>query len=191
VFILLTASLSRETIAQVFTWPILAFVIVMLFVVRPLSIWIPTIGTELTKNERTIIGLIDPRGIVALSIVGYFDMTFMDVVFIYKQVCNTCFKLGVFAKKLVLYNQDAEGVLIVGTSSFSIALANYLKKMDIPALIVDSSKGRLYTAEKLGIDTHQGEILTEHAQYEVDFTPYNTILAMTIDSPYNLLVTQS
>src|SRR5699024_11743153 len=54
VFILLTASLSRETIAQVFTWPILAFVIVMLFVVRPLSIWIPTIGTELTKKERTL-----------------------------------------------------------------------------------------------------------------------------------------
>src|SRR5699024_3264624 len=82
-------------------------------------------------------------------------------------VCAHGFTLGPLAKKLGLSNQDAEGVLIVGASSFSIALADYLKKMDIPALIVDSSKGRLYTAEKLGIDTHQGEILTEHAQYEV------------------------
>lgn len=204
VFILLTASLSRETIAQVFTWPILAFVIVMLFVVRPLSVWIPTIGTELTKKERTLIGWIAPRGIVALTVAGYFAKTLMDdgyedagtlmtltFALVFITVCVHGFTLGPFAKKLGLSNQDAEGVLIVGASSFSIALADYLKKMDIPALIVDSSKGRLYTAEKLGIDTHQGEILTEHAQYEVDFTPYNTILAMTIDSPYNLLVTQS
>src|SRR5699024_7715353 len=78
VFILLTASLSRETIAQVFTCALLAFVIVMLFVVRPLSTWIPTIGTELTKKERTLIGWIAPRGIVALPVAGYFAKTLMD-----------------------------------------------------------------------------------------------------------------
>lgn len=204
VFILLTASLSRETIAQIFTWPILSFVLVMLFVVRPLSIWIPTIGTELTKKERTLIGWIAPRGIVALTVAGYFAKNLLDdgyadagtlmtltFALVFITVCAHGFSLGPLAKKLGLSNQDAEGVLIVGASSFSIALADYLKKMDVPALIVDSAKGRLYSAEKLGIDTHQGEILTEHAQYEVDFTPYNTILAMTIDSPYNLLVTQS
>src|SRR5699024_7852203 len=56
VFILLTASLTRETIMQIFSWPIVIFVIVMLFVVRPLSIWISTIGTELMKPEKTLIG---------------------------------------------------------------------------------------------------------------------------------------
>src|SRR5699024_5293588 len=72
VFILLTASLTRETIMQIFSWPIVIFVIVMLFVVRPLSIWISTIGTELTKQEKTLIGWIAPRGIVALTVAGYF-----------------------------------------------------------------------------------------------------------------------
>src|SRR5699024_3374458 len=63
VFILLTASLSRETIMQIFSWPIVIFVIVMLFIVRPLSIWLSTIGTELTRPEKTLIGWIAPRGI--------------------------------------------------------------------------------------------------------------------------------
>src|SRR5699024_2183465 len=119
--------------------------------------------------------------------------TLMTLTFalVFITVCAHGFTLGPFAKKLGLSNQDAEGVLIVGASSFSIALADYLKKMDIPALIVDSSKGRLYKAEKQGMETHKRENLTENPQVEVDFTPYNTILAMIIDSPYNLLVTQS
>src|SRR5699024_11429128 len=33
IFILLTASLSRETIAEIFTWPIIGFVLIMLFIV--------------------------------------------------------------------------------------------------------------------------------------------------------------
>src|SRR5699024_10636891 len=72
IFILLTASLSRETIAEIFTWPIIGFVLIMLFIVRPLSIWISTIGTELTNKEKTLIGWIAPRGIVALTVSGYF-----------------------------------------------------------------------------------------------------------------------
>src|SRR5699024_11712023 len=77
--------------------------------------------------------------------------TLMTLTFalVFITVCAHGFTLGPFAKKLGLSNQDAEGVLIVGASSFSIALADYLKKMDIPALIVDSLKGRLYTADKL------------------------------------------
>src|SRR5699024_3475671 len=71
VFILLTASLSSETIMQMFTWAIISVVLVMLFVVRPLSIWLPTIGTELTLQVRTLIGWIAPRGIVALTVAGY------------------------------------------------------------------------------------------------------------------------
>ena len=204
VFILLTASLARETIAQIFTWPIIAFVLVMLFVVRPLSIWLPTIGTELTRAEKTLIGWIAPRGIVALTVAGYFatileedgyrdaaTLTALTFALVFVTVCAHGFTLGPLAKKLGLSNQDSQGVVIVGASSFAIALSKKLKEMGVDVLIVDSSKGRLRPAEKYGIETHEGEILSEHAQFEADLSPYNTILAMTIDSSYNVLVTQS
>src|SRR5699024_9694625 len=72
VVVSLTATLILETIMQIFSWPIVIFVIVMLFIVRPLSIWLSTIGTELTRQEKTLIGWIAPRGIVALTVAGYF-----------------------------------------------------------------------------------------------------------------------
>lgn len=184
VFILLTASLTRETIAEVFTWPIISFVLVMLFIVRPLSIWLSTIGTELTVQEKTLIGWIAPRGVVALTVSGYFAtilledgyedaalLTALTFALVFITVCAHGFTIGPIAKKFHLASNEPPGVLIVGGSSFSIALAHCLKKMGIPVLISDSSKDRLHRAERLGIHTHQGEILSEHAQFEVDFTP--------------------
>src|SRR5699024_9031861 len=164
----------------------------------------PTIGTELTRQEKTLIGWIAPRGIVALTVAGYFASILIEdgyedasmlmaltFALVFITVCVHGFTLGPLAKKLGLSNQDAQGVLIVGASSFSIALSKQLKKMNVPVMIADSSKGRLQSAINQGIDTYEGEILSEHAQFEADFTPYDTILAMTIDPSYNALVTQS
>ncbi|MET1032758.1 cation:proton antiporter, partial [Domibacillus tundrae] len=64
IFIMLTASLTRETLMQIFDVRIIAFVLIMLFVVRPLSIWLSTVGTDMTKQEKTLVGWIAPRGIV-------------------------------------------------------------------------------------------------------------------------------
>ncbi|MYL43307.1 cation:proton antiporter [Virgibacillus salexigens] len=204
IFILLTASLTRETIGEVFTLPILGFVLVMLFIVRPLSIWISTIGTELTVAEKTLIGWIAPRGIVALTVSGYFASTLINdgyegasiltaltFALVFITVCAHGFTLGPLAKKLQLASSEPPGVLIVGASSFSIAFAEKLKEFGNPVMISDSSSGRLSRIEQNGIAIFQGEILDEHSQFEVDMTPYEIILVMTEDSTYNALVTQS
>src|SRR5699024_6265089 len=204
IFILLTASLSREAIAEIFTWPIIGFVLIMLFIVRPLSIWISTIGTELTNKEKTLIGWIAPRGIVALTVSGYFAeillrdghedaalLTTLTFALVFITVCAHGFSLGPLGKKLGLANDAPPGVLIVGSSSFSVALADYLRKLKIPVLISDTSYGRLQAAIKEDIPIHHGQILAEHTQYEVDLTPYETILAMTGDNAFNALVGQS
>ncbi|MBY7142641.1 sodium:proton antiporter [Virgibacillus sp. NKC19-3] len=204
VFILLTASLSRETIAEIFTWPIIGFVLVMLFIVRPLSIWIATIGTELSNSEKTLIGWIAPRGIVALSVSGYFAanllndghgeaaiLTTLTFALVFITVCVHGFSLGPVAKALKLSNDAPPGVLLVGANSFSIALAAYLQKIGIPVLISNSSSAQLQPAIDKNIPVYQGEILAEHSEYEVDLTPYETILSLTGDTAFNALVSQS
>lgn len=204
VFILLTASLARETIAQIFTLPIIGFVLVMLFAVRPLSIWLSTIGTELVWREKLLIGWIAPRGIVALTVAGYFAatlaedgyeeaslLTALTFALVFITVCAHGFTLGPLAKKLHLASNEPPGVLIVGASSFSIALARQLQEMKIPVLIVDPSKGRLRPAVEQGIDTFEGQILSERSRFSIDLAPYDTILSMTGDASYNALITQS
>lgn len=204
IFILLTASLSRETIAEMFTWPIIGFVLVMLFIVRPLSIWLSTIGTELVNAEKALIGWIAPRGIVALSVSGYFAanllndgheeaamLTALTFALVFITVCAHGFSLRPIAKALKLANDTAPGILLVGANSFSIALAAYLKKLDLPVLISDSSTAQLQLAARKQIPTYHGQILAEHSEYEVDLTPYQTILSLTGDAAFNVLVSQS
>ncbi|WP_143561163.1 sodium:proton antiporter [Sporosarcina sp. P20a] len=204
VFILLTASLGRETLSQIFTLPIIGFVLVMLFVVRPLSIWISTIGTELVWREKLLIGWIAPRGIVALTVAGYFAatlaedgyeeatlLTALTFALVFITVTAHGFTLGPLAKKLNLASNEPPGVLIVGASSFSIALAIQLKEMKIPVLIVDPSQGRLRPANEAGIDTFTGQMLSERSRFSIDLAPYDTILSMTGDASYNALITQS
>ncbi|WJY26227.1 cation:proton antiporter [Sporosarcina trichiuri] len=204
VFILLTASLPRETIAQMFTWPIFAFVLVTLFVVRPLSIWISTVGTELERNEKLLIGWIAPRGIVALTVAGYFSsilvedgyeeaslLTALTFALVIITVCVHGFTIGPLAKRLRLASSAPPGILMVGASSFSAALGAQLKKMGIPVLVMDPSQGRLNLAAAKGVETFEGQILSEQARFGVDMTPYSTILSLTGDASYNALISQS
>ncbi|MBC5636422.1 sodium:proton antiporter [Ornithinibacillus sp. BX22] len=204
VFILLTASLTRETIFDVFTWPIIAFVLVMLFVVRPFSIWTSTIGTEMTLKERALVGWIAPRGIVALTVSGYFAgilvedgysnatiLTPLTLALVLITVCAHGFSIGPIARKLGLANNESTGVVMIGASSFSIALAAHLKEMGTPVLITDTSNTRLHQARTLGIETYHGEILSEQSEFDIDMTPYDRMLAMTGDVAYNALVCQS
>ncbi|MEN2767914.1 cation:proton antiporter [Ornithinibacillus xuwenensis] len=204
VFILLTASLSQETILEIFTWPILSFVLAMLFLVRPLSIWISTIGTELSVQEKTLVGWIAPRGIVALTVSGYFAelliddgyqhasiLTSLTLALVFITVCAHGFSIGPIAKKLGLANTESTGIIIVGASSFSIAFAEHLKQLGTPVLIADTSNSRLHQARRIGIATYHGEILSEQSEFEIDMTPYDMILSMTGDVAYNALVCQS
>lgn len=72
VFIILTASLSRVDLLAVFQAPLLLSIAGILFLVRPFSIFSATMRTKLSLNERLFIGWIAPRGIVAMTVTGFF-----------------------------------------------------------------------------------------------------------------------
>jgi NhaP-type Na+/H+ or K+/H+ antiporter len=71
VFIILTANLTF-TMLEAFDVRALIFLLVMLFVVRPATIFISTIGTGLPWQERLLVGWIAPRGIVAVAVASFF-----------------------------------------------------------------------------------------------------------------------
>src|SRR5699024_7449667 len=140
-------------------------------------------------------GWIAPRGVVALTVSGYFAsiliedgyedaslLTALTFALVFITVCAHGFTLGPLAKKLHLASDEAPGVLIVGASSFATELASHIKKLEIPVLIIDASRSHLQLAERKGVNTYQGEVLDEHTQFEVDLTPYETILAMSDDN---------
>lgn len=201
VFVMLTSSLSRSILVDIFQLKIILFVLSMLFIVRPLSIWLSTIGTDLNIREKTLIGWIAPRGIVALTVTGYFSnllveeghkdaelllaLTFALVIV---TVIAHGFSIQPLAKKLGLAHDGKPCLVIVGSNPFSVALAKFLKDWDVPSLIVDYSGKNLENVINTDIETYQGEILYEVANYNLDLVIYKKMLLNTPIPLYNILV---
>ncbi|MGO1057521.1 cation:proton antiporter [Planococcus sp. FY231025] len=200
IFVMLTASLSLEVLLEIFNWRIIAFVLTTLFIVRPLSIWLSTIGTDLTKQEKTLLGWIAPRGIVALTVSGYFASTLLEAGFedaelltaltfalVFSTVVAHGFTIGWLGRKLGLASSEKPGVLIVGAGRFTTMLAQTLKDLDQKVLLMDPSWGRLQKARQNGVPTFVAEILSEHTEYEMDLTPYEVMIVATETDSYNAL----
>lgn len=198
IFVMLTASLSPQILLEILNWKVLLFVMVMLFVVRPLSIWVSTGGTDLTNKEKLLIGWIAPRGIVALTVSGYFAsilqnhgypdaelLTGLTFALVFSTVVIHGFTIGPLAKKLNLTQTDESGILIVGGSRFAAEFAKSVMESGNEVLIIDQTWGSLAHVRKLGLDGHVGDILNEQTSYDLDLTPYRFILAMSKVDMYN------
>src|SRR5690625_1868339 len=200
IFIMVAASLEVETLLQIFNLNIIGYVILMMFAVRPLSIFLSTIGTGLSLNEKTLIGWIAPRGIVALTVSSYFasvldeagqdasmllTLTFGLVFF---TVVAHGFSLGWLAKKLNLSMEGKPGIIITGSNLFTIELAKSFEKQKTPVIIVDNSWERLAKARKDGVPFFYGSLLSEQTEYNLDTIPYEYLIAATDSHSYNALI---
>ncbi|UJL46063.1 sodium:proton antiporter [Virgibacillus sp. NKC19-16] len=201
IFIMLTASLERETLLQIFSPNIIGYVLLMMFIVRPLSIFLSTIGTGLSFNEKALVGWIAPRGIVALTVAGYFATVLLDAGYEDASILTTLtfalvfftvvahgFSIGWLAKKLNLSMEGKPGALIVGSNPFTVELAKSLSKSNFPVIIVDYSWENLRKARTAGVPVYHGDMLSEQAEYNLDTIPYEYLLAATDDNAYNSLV---
>lgn len=201
VFLMLTASLSMDVLLEIFNWSIISFVLTMLFIVRPLSIWLSTIGTDLSWQEKTLVGWIAPRGIVALTVSGYFAnvlfdagyedaelLTALTFALVFSTVVAHGFTITWLGRKLGLTSSQEPGVVIIGATRFTTTLAKALNDLGKNVLLVDPSWGRLSKARQLGVETYVGDILSEHTEYEVELTPYETMIVASETDSYNALV---
>lgn len=201
IFIMLAASMDMDTVIHIFSPRILGYVLLMMFAVRPLSIFLSTIGSGLSLQEKSLVGWIAPRGIVAMTVSSYFANILSEAGYEDAQIVTTLtfglvfftvvahgFTIGPLAKKLNLSLEGKPGVLIIGSNPFTVGLANSFVKKGYPILIVDSSWEKLRHARNHGIPFFHGEILSEQTEYNLDTIPYDFIIAATDYHSYNSLV---
>ena len=200
VFILLTASLKTATVLSLGPQAVL-FVVLLLFVVRPLAIFIATIATGLSWQERLLTAWIAPRGIVAVAVSGLFGATLVEmgeadgekmIAYTFAVVAATIvlhgFSLPLLARLLDLRSSEKPGLLIVGSSAWTAGLAGKLIENDIPVLISDSNWGHLRHARRANVPVFFGETLSEAAHHHLDLKTYQGLVAATDNNAYNALV---
>lgn len=206
VFVILTANLTPATIGAALNLRTLAFLACMLFIVRPLSIWISTYGT-LTRNEALLLGWIAPRGIVAVAVSGLFGGLLMDLqaesryeftgaemisplafAMVFSTVVLHGFSIGPLARYLKLSRAGKPGVLMIGVNPWSVELARALNEAGVDTTLADSNWRRLKPARDAGLETYFGEVLSEEAELRLDHARFDTALALSANEPYNALV---
>jgi len=200
VFIILTATITMDTV-RALDWRAVAFLGALLFLVRPVTVMLSTLGSELKLKERIFVSWIAPRGVVAVAVSGLFGAALVDLGFadgeemvalaflvVFATIILHGFSLGWLARRFDLISAVSPGLLIVGASPWAISLAGKLKELEIPVMIADASWNRLRRARMQGIDTFFGDVLTESAEHSIDFNQFEYILAATDDDAYNALV---
>ncbi|MEQ8480346.1 MAG: sodium:proton antiporter [Hoeflea sp.] len=200
VFIILTASLSLEDIRSLDMSAAL-FVAALLFVIRPVAIMLATIRSGATMQERILTSWIAPRGVVAVAISGLFGTLLADagvedagrmVAFSFAVVVTTIvlhgFTLKPLATLLKLKKDAKPGILIVGGSRWSTALAAKLKEADVPVMLADQNWNHLAEARLGNIPVYFGEVLSESAHHAIDPKRFSSLIAASDNDAYNALV---
>ena len=202
VFVILTATLTPQVLKELFTDPkFILFVLAMMIVVRPVAVMLSTLWSGLSWKESLLVSLIAPRGIVAVAVAGLFaaEMTalgradgaiFVPLAFalVFATVLFAGFFIGPLAHMLKLDSGDGDGVLIVGANPWTLGLAKALKEMHIKVTVADTNWRRLRGARLEGHNTFYGEVLSENADYSLDHSAFNILIAATPNEAYNALV---
>ena len=199
-FILLTANIDRQTVLML-SWPIAATTCAILFVARPLAIALATIGAKVSWRERLLVGWIGPRGVVAAAIAGVagerlakagYPDAHLVLPLVFAVIALTVvlhgLSLAPIARHLGLASGGRSGLLIVGASSFTVALGEALRDAGVPVLVVDRSAIALKAARLAGLPTMRVEVLSVQGEDTIDLRDYEHLLAATPDDAYNALV---
>ena len=200
IFILLSASLSIEDIRYI-NWPIIWFLLALLFLVRPATILLSLLGSSIPWNERLLLAWIAPRGIVLVAISGLFALRLSDLGFtdgnlliglsfavVVVTIVAHGFTIDFVAKLLKVKGVTRPGILLVGSTPWTIALAEQMRDLKAPVMVVDASWQRLGLARQKGIDFYHGEILNEATEHNLELAPYQNLVAATENEAYNTLV---
>ncbi|MFT4054102.1 MAG: sodium:proton antiporter [Novosphingobium sp.] len=200
VFVLLSASLDFEVL-RLFEWRFIAFLLALLFLVRPATVLIALAFSKIPWNERLLVAWIAPRGVVAVAVSGLFALRLDQlgygdgsilVTLSFSVVVATIvahgFSIRYVARWLGVMGAPQKGLLIVGSTPWSLSLARQLKSLDLPVMISDASWQRLAAPRQAGISTYHGEILAETTEERLDLTQFQVLVATTENEAYNALV---
>ncbi len=198
-FILLASRLKTEHL-EYFNWEAAGFLAVLILIIRPASIFLSTIGSNLSFKEKTFIAWMAPRGIVAAAISAVFALRLEQegyaaaeqlVPYTFIVIIATVTIYGLSASPLARFlgvaKEEPNGVLVVGAHNWARMMAQALKDFGFKVLVADSNWENISKARKSGLNTYYGNILSDYAMDEIEFDGIGKIMAMTPNDEVNSL----
>lgn len=206
-FIVLAARITLDAaVLRSLGWGSALFALALVFVVRPVSVWVATAGSSLQWREKAFLAWIHPRGIVAAAVSALFGLRilrelgddhplsleadrFVLVTFLVIIVTVTIYGLTLapWARWLRLSIPNPQGILFAGASRAVREIAAVVKEEGFAVLLVDTNPRNNAAARMAGLPVALASIGSEFVQEEVDMGGIGRMLAMTPNDEVNTL----
>jgi NhaP-type Na+/H+ or K+/H+ antiporter/Trk K+ transport system NAD-binding subunit len=197
-FILLAANINISDMELIYNWKTAALFLIIVFVIRPLGVYLSTLGSNLRLNEKMFIGWVGPRGIVAAGIASLFGsklifrgepgaeyITPLVFMIVLGTVLLNATTARLFAKLAGVFLLKSEGILIIGSSKFSRLIANYLQKNNRHVVLIDNNQTNIEKAKKSGLEAMVADIFSDTLTDNIELNDVGYLMALTGNSDIN------
>lgn len=197
-FILLSANISIGDLLLVLDWRCLALFATVVFILRPLGVFLSTTDSDLTLNEKLFISWVGPRGIVAAGIASLFGLKLVNqsvpfanyltpLVFmiVLGTVLLNATTARLVAKLLGVTQTSSDGILFIGANHPARIIAKYLHDNGRHVVMIDNNENNVKKAANMGIKSLQASIYDESLSSDFELLDMGYLLAMTGSNDVN------
>jgi NhaP-type Na+/H+ or K+/H+ antiporter len=197
-FILLAANINMEDLLLIYNWKTAGLFAIVVFVIRPIGIFLSTHKSTLKLNEKLFISWVGPRGIVAAGIASLFGLKLSDkgvegaeyitpLVFmiVLGTVLLNATTARLFAKLVGVFLKKSDGILIIGASKVSRLLGDYLERNGRHVVLIDSNQANINKAKEMGLEAINADIYSDSLMDDIELNDIGYLMALTANSDIN------
>jgi NhaP-type Na+/H+ or K+/H+ antiporter len=197
-FILLSANINISDLELILTWKTVGLFAVIVFLIRPLGVFLSSAGSNLLLKEKLFISWVGPRGIVAAGIASLFGsklitngvpgaeyITPLVFMIVLGTVLLNATTARLFAKVVKVFLNKSEGILIIGASKVSRLIASYLQKNNRHVVLIDNNESNINKATKLGLEAFSANIYADSLSDYIELSDVGYLMALTGNSDIN------
>ncbi len=201
-FILLAADLSIASVIAL-GWGSVLTVLVLMLVVRPLSVALCTLKSDLNWRHKLFIAWVAPRGIVSASVASLFAILLTRAginggeaikALVFLTILMTVFIQGLtarwVAKGLKITSSAATGAVIVGCNPLGRLIGCLFQEQGENVVLIDTDARACEQAEEDGLTVLQSSALDTKILQEAGIESMGTFLVLTNNSEVNLVLAQ-
>jgi|TARA_R110000796_G_scaffold185036_1_gene301606 NhaP-type Na+/H+ or K+/H+ antiporter len=197
-FILLSASMNLPELELLYSPNTLILFAIVVFVVRPMGVFLSTMGSNLNFREKLFISWVGPRGIVAAGIASLFGsklilrgepgaeyITPLVFMIVLGTVLLNASTARFMAKLLGVFLEKSEGILIIGASKVPRLIASYLKKNNRHVVLIDNNQNNIEKAKNIGLEAFVANIYSDALTDNIELNDVGYLMALTGNSDIN------
>lgn len=197
-FILLAANINMKELYLIYNWNTAVLFAIVVFIIRPIGVFLSTKGSTLKRNEKLFISWVGPRGIVAAGIASLFGLklakngvpgaeyiTPLVFMIVLGTVLLNATTARLFARLAGVFLNKSEGILIVGASEVSRLVGNYLEQNGRHVVLIDSNEFNIEKAKDLGLEALNTNIYSDKLLDNIELNDVGYLMALTGNSDIN------